>query len=74
MAGVVSNDRARNLLKEELQRRGIGYRDLAQRLTRMGLPTSEQEVAAAIAAGDFPATFMVQCFEAMGAPVISLDY
>jgi hypothetical protein len=74
MAGVVWDGRARNLLKGELDRRGIGYRDLAERLSRMGLSISEHEVAAAIAAGDFPATFMVQCFEAMGAPVISLDY
>ena len=74
MTGVVSDERARSLLKGELERRGIGYRDLAERLNRMGLSTSEREVADAIAAGDFPATFMVQCFEAMGAPVINLDY
>jgi hypothetical protein len=74
MAGAIWDDRARILLKAELDRRGIGYRDLAERLSRMGLSISEREVADTIAAGGFPAAFMVQCFEAMGAPVISLDY
>jgi hypothetical protein len=75
MASVVVPDaRARDLLKNELQRRGIGYRDLAERLALMGLPTSEREVTEAIDTGDVPATFLAQCFEAMGAPVIHLDY
>jgi len=74
MVGVISDERARNLLKGELERRGIGYRDLAERLNRMGLSTSEREVADTIATGDFPASFMVHCFEAMGAPVIHLDF
>lgn len=74
MAELVSDERARSVLKNELERRGIGYRDLARRLNRMGLPISAQEVTDTITAGDFPASFMVQCFEAMDAPVIHLDF
>jgi hypothetical protein len=73
-SAIVWDERARDLLKGELQRRGIGYHDLAERLKLMGLPTTEGEVTQTIDAGDFPATFLVQCFEAMGAPVIHLNY
>lgn len=74
MAGLGSNKSARSMLQSELERRGIGCRDLAERLNRMGLPISEQEVMDTMAAGDFPASFMAQCFEAIGAPVIHLDF
>ena len=74
MAEVDWTERAGGLLRGELKRRGVNDRELAQRLTRMGLPTTEHELTATIDGGVFPATFLVQCFEAMGAPVIHLDY
>ena len=74
MAEVDWTERAGGLLRGELKRRRIGDRELAQLLTRMGLPTTERDLTATIDAGAFSATFLVQCFEAMGAPVINLDY
>jgi hypothetical protein len=74
MAEVEWAARAGGLLRGELRRRGIADRELAHRLTLMGLPTTERDVTATIDGGVFPATFLVQCFEAMGAPVIHLDF
>jgi hypothetical protein len=62
------------LLKGELQRRGVTPRGLAERLARMGLPETEQELEALISQGEFTTGFFVQCFEAIGAPVITLDF
>lgn len=62
------------LLKSELQRRKVSYRELASLLTRMGVPHTEREVTDRIEGGDFTAAFFAQCCEAIGAPAIHLDY
>lgn len=63
----------KNLLKAELKRKGVSYRDLAEKLTAMGIPESERNLANKIARGGFTAAFMIQCFHAVGASVIRLD-
>lgn len=62
------------LLARELQRRGITHRDLAQRLTQLGVPTTEREIAERISGAALTASLFAQCCEAMGAPVINLDF
>jgi hypothetical protein len=64
--------KAKNILKAELRRKGVGYRDLAQMLSDMGTEISEQGVANKISRGGFSASFMVQCFEAIGEREIRL--
>jgi hypothetical protein len=66
-------ERAKNLLKAELKRRGIGYRDLADKLTAMGLPETERNLANKISRGGFTAAFLVQCLEAMGARDVRIN-
>ena len=65
-------ERAKNLLKAELKRRGLGYRDLAEKLTAMGLSETERNIANKISRGGFTAAFMLQCLDAIGASGVSL--
>lgn len=59
-------ERAKNLLKSELKRRGIGYRELAEKLTAKGQPETERNLANKISRGGFTAAFFVQCLDAIG--------
>lgn len=65
--------RAKNLLKAELKRRGVSYRELAEKLTAMGIPESERNIANKISRGGFTGAFMLQCLAAVGATTIRLD-
>lgn len=58
--------KAKNILKAELKRRGVTYRQLAERLTAMGLPETERNLNNKISRGGFTAGFMLACFEAIG--------
>ena len=63
----------KNLLKAELKRKGVSYRDLAEKLTAMGIPESERNLANKIARGGFTAAFLVQCLTAIGVSSLRLD-
>lgn len=63
----------KGLLKAELKRRNIGYRELAERLGAMGVHDSERNIANKISRGGFTAVFLVQCLEAVGAQSLRLD-
>jgi hypothetical protein len=64
--------KAKNLLKAELKRKGVGYRDLSERLKEMGTDLSEQGVANKISRGGFSAAFLLQCLEAIEARELRL--
>jgi hypothetical protein len=66
-------DRVKGLLKAELARRNIGYRDLAEKLTAMGIPESEANIKNKISRGGFTAVFLVQCLIAIGCFHLRLD-
>ncbi len=63
----------KGLLKAELKRRDISYRELAERLTEMGIPESERNIANKISRGGFTAAFLIQCMAAIGCDIIRLD-
>jgi len=75
--GIIMRDewaeRAKGLLKAELKRRNIGYRELAERLTDMGTPESERNLANKISRGGFTAAFFLQCLSAIGSRSLKLD-
>lgn len=73
MADDATVVRVKNILKAELKRRGVSYRDLAEKLTEMGAPDSERNLANKIARGTFTAAFFVQCLVAIGATTVRLD-
>jgi hypothetical protein len=64
--------RVQGLLKAELKRRNVGYRELAEKLTAMGVPESERNIANKISRGGFTAVFLIQCLDAIGASELSL--
>lgn len=73
MADDVWTPRVKNLLKAELKRRGVSYRELAEKLTAMGAPDSERNLANKIARGTFTAAFFVQCLVAIGCETLRID-
>lgn len=66
-------DRVKGLLKAELKRRNLGYRELAERLTAMGIPETERNIANKIARGGFTAVFFVQCLVAIGCQTLTVS-
>lgn len=66
-------DRAKRLLKTELARADIGYRELAERLKKLGLQETEASIANKISRGTFSATFLLASLTAIGAGNLRLE-
>ena len=62
--------KVKNVLKAELKRRGIGYKELADRLNAIGVSENEPNIRNKLARGRFTAVFMVQVLAAIGAKEI----
>ncbi|MCO5082282.1 MAG: DUF6471 domain-containing protein [Rhizobiaceae bacterium] len=60
-------NRAKNLLKAELKRKGMTYALLAERLAAMDIHETERNLNNKISRGGFSAAFLLQCLEAIGA-------
>ena len=60
-------------MKAELKRTGIGYAELAKRLTEMEIPETDTSVSAKINRGVFPAWFLFATMKAIGRDVVRLD-
>ena len=63
----------KGLLKAELKRRNVSYKDLAEKLSDLGIEETERNIANKIARGSFTAVFLVQCLSAIGCRAIRLD-
>lgn len=63
---------AKSVLKAELKRRNVGYRELAEKLTAMGSPETERNIANKISRGGFTAAFFLQCLSAIGVTTMRL--
>lgn len=59
-------EKAKNLLKGELKRRGVTYAQLVEKLGALGLQETERNLANKISRGGFTGAFMIQCLEAIG--------
>ena len=64
---------AKALLKAELKRRNVGYRELAEKLTAMGFAETERNIANKISRGGFTAAFLLQCLSAIGAKEVRIE-
>ena len=73
MADTEAVAQVKNILKAELKRRGLSYRDLAEKLGEAGIQETERNMANKIARGTFTAAFFVQCLTAIGATTVRLD-
>ena len=66
-------EQAKGLLKAELKRRNVGYRELAEKLTAAGSPETERNIANKISRGGFTAAFFIQCLSVIGCTSLRLD-
>ena len=66
-------ERVKGLLKAELKRRNLSYKDLADKLGAMGVSETESNIKNKISRGGFTAVFFVQCLVAVGAQTLRLD-
>ena len=67
-------EHAKALLKAELKRRGLSYRDLAERLTAAGNPETERNIANKISRGGFTGAFLIQCLRVIGCETVDLRH
>ena len=65
--------RVKGILKAELKRRNVSYRQLAERLEAMGIHETERNINNKISRGGFTATFFVQCLVAAGCHTLHLE-
>ena len=66
-------ERVKRLLKAELTRRDVSYRELADRLQRVGVTDNERNISNKISAGGFSAVWFFQVMEAIGCRTLHLD-
>lgn len=62
----IFQERAKNLLRAELKRNGLGYKELADRLSGLGVTENDRNLANKISRGSFTAAFFLACMEAIG--------
>ena len=66
-------EKAKNLLKAELKRRGVTYGQLVEKLAAIGVMDSERNLNNKISRGGFTAAFLLQCLEAIGSNDLRLN-
>jgi 3-mercaptopyruvate sulfurtransferase SseA len=64
---------AKGIIRGELKRRNLSYKDLADRLQTIGVKETDRNISNKIARGGFTAVFFLQCMEAIGVQNIHLN-
>lgn len=67
-------EHAKGLLKAELKRRNISYRELAERLTAAGTPENERNLTNKISRGSFTAAFLLQSLRVIGCETVDIRH
>jgi hypothetical protein len=67
-------DHAKGVLKAELKRRNLTYRDLADLLSKAGYPENERNLTNKISRGSFTAAFLLQCLRVIGCESVDLRH
>jgi hypothetical protein len=67
------NNRAKNMIKAELSKKGVDYIELAKRLNDLGIKESQMNIANKINRGTFNFTFALQVFKALGLKKLNLE-
>jgi len=65
-------EKAKNLLKAELKRRGVTYGQLVEKLAAIGVTETGRNLNNKSSRGGFTSAFMLQCLDAIGARDIRL--
>lgn len=64
----------KGVIRAELARRNMSYRELAERLDAIGVKgMNERTISNKINCGTFSAVFLVQCMEAIGVRTVHLN-
>jgi Domain of unknown function (DUF6471) len=66
-------DYARGLLRSEIARRNLNYVDIAERLERIGVHETSQNLSNKIGRGMFGAIFFLQVLHVIGCDELRLD-
>jgi hypothetical protein len=66
-------ERVKSVLKAELARRNVSYKELANRLQTIGVKDTERNISNKISRGTFTAAFFVQCLDAIGCHTLHLN-
>jgi hypothetical protein len=59
------SDKAKNLLRSELKRKGVTYAQLSDMLVQIGVNENEKNIANKISRGVFTMAFFLQCMAAI---------
>lgn len=59
------SDKAKNLLRSELKRKGVTYAQLSDSLSKIGVNENEKNIANKISRGVFTMAFFLQCMSAI---------
>jgi Domain of unknown function (DUF6471) len=65
--------KVQTMLKVELAKRNLTYKQLSDKLAEMGVIESEPNIRNKLSRGTFSAVFFVQCLMSMGANDLRLD-
>jgi Domain of unknown function (DUF6471) len=65
--------KVKGILKAELKKRNVSYKQLAGMLEKMGVADSEANIKNKISRGGFTAVFFVQCLSAIGCHTVRLQ-
>ncbi len=65
--------RVQTLLKVEILKRNLTYKQVSEKLAEMGIVESEPNIRNKLARGTFSAVFLIQCLTAIGAQEIRLS-
>ena len=68
----VWENKAKNMIKAELQKRGIDYIELAKKLNDIGIEENQENIANKINRGTFNFTFALQVFEVLDMKILRL--
>ena len=64
--------KAARLLKAELKREGVTYKELVEKLDAIGVSEKEVNIRNKLARGKFSAAFLFYCLEAIGVSYLRL--
>jgi hypothetical protein len=65
--------KAAAILKAEMARRNVSYRELEARLRAIGVEDNEKNLSTKVSRGRFATAFFLQCMAAIGCQVIRLN-
>ncbi len=65
-------EKVKGMLKAELVRRNLSYKQLSEKLAKIGVNDTESNIKNKISRGGFTAVFFVQCLEAIGVKELRL--